>query len=49
MPLIEKKLTAKQQAFADFYIELGNVEQVAIKAGYSKAMQEVMLIKKLQM
>ena len=31
------KLTPKQQAFADYYIELGNAEQAAIKAGYSKA------------
>ena len=36
MPLIEKKLTPKQQAFADYYIELGNAEQAAIKAGYSE-------------
>lgn len=31
------KLSPKQIAFADFYIELGNAEQAAIKAGYSKA------------
>ena len=31
-----KKLTPKQKAFADYYIELGNAEQAAIKAGYSK-------------
>ncbi|MFJ6207329.1 terminase small subunit [Lysinibacillus sp. NPDC092081] len=31
-----KKLTLKQQAFADFYIELGNATQAAIKAGYSQ-------------
>jgi len=36
MPLIEKKLTVKQQAFADYYIELGNATEAAIKAGYSK-------------
>ncbi|WP_369436370.1 terminase small subunit [Lysinibacillus fusiformis] len=35
--MIERKLNPKQQAFADYYIELGNVEQAAIKAGYSKA------------
>ncbi len=35
-PLIERKLTPKQQAFADFYIELGNATEAAIKAGYSK-------------
>ena len=37
MPLIEKRLNPKQQAFADCYIELGNIEQAALKAGYSKA------------
>lgn len=30
------KLTKKQQDFADYYIELGNATQAAIKAGYSK-------------
>ncbi|BFI99908.1 terminase small subunit [Priestia megaterium] len=30
------KLTPKQQAFADYYIETGNATQAAIKAGYSK-------------
>jgi phage terminase small subunit len=30
------KLTPRQQAFADYYIELGNAEQAAIKAGYSE-------------
>lgn len=30
------KLTLKQKAFADFYIELGNATEAAIKAGYSK-------------
>lgn len=33
----KRKLTIKQQAFADYYIELGNIEQAAIKAGYSKS------------
>lgn len=33
----KRKLTIKQQAFADFYIELGNIEQAALKAGYSKS------------
>lgn len=37
MPLEVKKLTPKQQAFADYYIELGNAEQAALQAGYSKA------------
>lgn len=32
-----KRLNPKQQAFADFYIELGNAEQAALQAGYSKA------------
>ena len=30
------KLTLKQKAFADFYIELANATEAAIKAGYSK-------------
>lgn len=29
------KLTPKQKAFADYYIELGNAEEAAKKAGYS--------------
>lgn len=32
-----KKLTPKQLAFADYYIELGNAYQAATKAGYSEA------------
>lgn len=36
MPLKVRKLNPKQQAFADFYIELGNAEQAALQAGYSK-------------
>lgn len=32
MPLIERKLTVKQQAFADAYIELGNATQAYLKA-----------------
>ena len=36
MPLIERKLTPKQQDFADHYIKLGNATEAAIKAGYSK-------------
>ncbi len=31
MPLIEKKLTVKQQAFADAYVELGNATQAYLK------------------
>lgn len=30
------KLTVKQKAFADYYIELGNATEAAKKAGYSK-------------
>lgn len=30
------KLTKQQQDFADYYIKLGNAEEAAIKAGYSK-------------
>lgn len=30
------KLTEKQKKFADYYIELGNATQAAIKAGYSE-------------
>ena len=30
------KLTPKQRAFADYFIELGNATQAAIKSGYSK-------------
>lgn len=32
MPLIERKLTIKQQAFADYYIELGNATEAYLKA-----------------
>lgn len=32
MPLIEHKLTVKQQVFADYYIELGNVTEAYLKA-----------------
>lgn len=33
---MDKKLTPKQQAFADYYIETGNATESAIKAGYNK-------------
>lgn len=33
----KRELTPKQQAFADNYIETGNANQLAIKAGYSKS------------
>ncbi|MEG0730694.1 terminase small subunit [Cetobacterium sp.] len=32
----ELKLTLKQKAFVDYYIERGNATEAAIKAGYSK-------------
>lgn len=32
MPLIEPKLTVKQRAFADYYIELGNATDAYLKA-----------------
>lgn len=32
----KRRLTVKQQKFADYYIELGNATEAAIKAGYSK-------------
>lgn len=32
MPLIEPKLTVKQQAFADYYIELANATDAYLKA-----------------
>jgi len=36
------KLTRKQQAFVDYYIETGNATKAAIKAGYSKKTARVM-------
>lgn len=32
----KNKLTLKQQKFIDYYIELGNATEAAIKAGYNK-------------
>ena len=32
-----RKLTPKQKAFADYYIETGNATESAIRAGYSKS------------
>lgn len=32
----KRRLTVKQQKFADYYIELGNATESAVKAGYSK-------------
>lgn len=34
---MESKLNPKQQAFADFYIESGNAEESALRAGYSES------------
>ena len=34
---MREKLTPKQKAFADYYIETGNATDAAIKAGYSKS------------
>lgn len=31
----ERQITPQQKAFADYFLELGNMEQAAIKAGYS--------------
>ncbi|HDK7180718.1 TPA: terminase small subunit [Clostridium botulinum] len=33
---MDNKLTPKQKAFCDYYIELGNATEAAIRAGYSK-------------
>lgn len=33
---MERKLTPKQKAFADYYIELGNATEAYIKAGYNE-------------
>ena len=32
----ESKLTPKQQAFCDYYLQSGNATEAALKAGYSK-------------
>lgn len=37
MPLKVRKLNPKQQEFADYFIELGNAEEAALRAGYSKS------------
>lgn len=36
MPLKVRKINPKQQEFADYFIELGNAEEAALRAGYSK-------------
>lgn len=38
---MDKKLTPKQRAFADYYIETGNATEAAIRAGYSKRTAKV--------
>ena len=38
---MDKKLTPKQKAFCDYYIETGNATEAAIKAGYSKKTAKV--------
>ena len=35
------KLTVKQKAFADFYIELGNATEAYVKAGYKASKREI--------
>lgn len=37
MPLKVRKINPKQQAFADNFIETGNAEEAALKAGYSES------------
>lgn len=37
MPLKGRKINPRQQEFADYFIELGNAEEAALRAGYSKA------------
>lgn len=44
----KRKLTIKQQAFADFYIELGNAYQAAKKAGYSENYAKGNVVKLLE-
>ena len=43
-----RKLNPKQQAFADFYIELGNASEAAMSAGYSKAYARTHVYKLLE-
>ena len=42
------KLTPKQKAFADYYIETGNAYQSAVKAGYSENYSKGNVIKLLE-
>ena len=48
MPLGEVKLSIKQQAFADYYIELGNAYKAAVKAGYSENYAKGNVVKLLE-
>lgn len=41
------KLTLKQKAFADYYIELGNATEAAVRAGYSKKTARVIATENL--
>lgn len=42
------KLNMKHKAFCDFYIELGNATEAAIKAGYSKSYAQTHVYKLLE-
>lgn len=44
----KRRLTPKQQKFADYYIETGNATEAAIKAGYSKKTARVIGQENLQ-
>ncbi|WP_212928521.1 terminase small subunit [Oceanobacillus oncorhynchi] len=44
----KRKMTIKQQRFADYYIETGNATQAAIRAGYSKKYANTNVSKLLQ-
>lgn len=48
MPLNVRKLTPKQQAFADYYIEYGNAYQAARQAGYSENYAKGNVVKLLE-
>lgn len=48
MPLNVRKLTVKQQAFADYYVEFGNAYQAAIQAGYSESYARGNVVKLLE-
>lgn len=41
--MVTKKLTVKQQKFADAFIESGNATQAAISAGYSKKQLQLLV------